>query len=129
MTVKTFPKANFIQLVSYWQEHTDFEQLEKDKMLETYFAGMKYFEQIAGKAGKVELFPEDIELLLMLKGDRHTTIEELAEMSSFNKMALNKKIYKFIVRGFVSSYKEKRQKYYRLTPYGEKMLIEEILNN
>lgn len=127
MTVKTYPKANFVKLVSYWQEHTDFEQLEKDKMMDVYFAGMKYFEQLVGRGGKVELFPKDIELLLLLTGDKHLTIEEMAELHSSNTRSLNKLVYKLIVRGYVSSYREKNRNYYRLTPYGERTLIEEIL--
>lgn len=127
MTVKTHPKANFVKMVSYWQEHMDFEQLEKDKMTDVYFAGMKYFEQIAGRGGKVELFPKDIELLLLLTGDKHLTIKELAEQHASNTRALSKLVYKLVVRGYVSSYKEKGRNYYRLTPYGEKILIEEIL--
>jgi len=123
----TYPKANFVQLVSYWQENMDFEKLERDNMTEVYFEGMKYFEQIAGKAGKVRLFPEDIQLLLLMRGDKHFSIEELSELLSVETRSMNKRIYKLVVRGYVSSYKERKHKYFKLTPYGEKQLVEEIL--
>lgn len=127
MANKTYPKANFIQMVTYWQEHTDFEKLEADKMTDVYFEGMKYYAQIAGKAKKTDLFPQDIELLLLFSNEKHVTIEELSEMSEHNTMALNRLVHKLIVRGYVSSYKEKTKKYYRLTPIGRQRVLEEIL--
>lgn len=128
MAVKTFPKANFIKLISYWQEHTDFKKLEEDKMLETYFAGMKFFESYFGKGEKTELFPEDVEYMLTLRGERHWTLDELCTVHSAASQGMRKKMYKLITRGYVSSYKEKGITYYQLTPFGEKILIEEILS-
>lgn len=127
MPVNTFPKANFIKMVNYWQEHTDFQQLEEDKMLETYFAGMKYFEQYFGKGKDTDLFPEDIEYMLSMRGDKHWSLDELSELHSVKSESIRKKLYKLITRGYVSSYKERGVTYYRLTPFGEKQLVDEIL--
>lgn len=124
---RTYPKANFIRMVNYWQEHTDFEQLEKDKMLTTYFEGMIYFEQYLGKGRDTDLFPEDIEYLLSMRGDKHWNLTELSELHSVKSESMRKKLYKLITRGYVSSYKEKKGTYYRITPFGEKQLIEKIL--
>ena len=127
MPVKTFPKANFIKMINYWQEHTDFKQLEEEGMLEIYFAGMVYFEQYFGKGKDTDLFPEDIEYMLSLRGNKHWSLEELSDLHSVKSRSMQKKMYKLITRGYVSSYKEKKVTYYRLTPFGEKQLVEEIL--
>ena len=121
------PRASFIRMVTYWQEHSDFEKIEADKMMDTYFEAMKYYEKHFGKGDKTELFPEDIEYLLSLRSDKHLTIEELAEIHQAVQRSLYRKIYKLVIRGYVSSYKEKGKTYYRLTPYGQKKIIEEIL--
>ena len=121
-------RADFIALINYWHERADFEQMEDDKMMETYFKGMEYYDIKFGKRGKTELFPEDIEYMLSIRGMKHFTADELAEIHGENPAKLRRKMYKLILKGFVSSYREKNKTYYRITPYGEKMWVDEILN-
>ena len=123
-----YMKADFIALVNYWHERADFEQMEKDKMMDTYFRGMQYFDIQFGKRGKTELFPEDIKYMLSIRGSKHYTAEELAKMNDETPERMRAKMYKLMLKGFVTSYRENNKTYYRITPYGEKMLVDEVLN-
>lgn len=123
-----FKRAEFINLINYWHERADFNQMEEDNMMDTYYKGMEYFDIKFGKRGKTELFPEDIQYLLSIRGQKHYTSEELAAMHGEMPEKMRGKMYKLMLKGFITSYRENNKTYYRITPYGEKMLVDEILN-
>lgn len=125
---KITPKASFVRLVEYWNSKVTEKELKEAGVIDHYFAGMQYFAEFFGKIDKEPLFDDDIELMLLLRGDVHYTTEELAEKSGQSVVHLNRKMHKLVLKGYVSAYVEKRVRYYCLTLFGDRELRNIILN-
>lgn len=122
------PRDCFRDFINYLHDgHLDFEQMEEDKVMETYYKAMEYYREVVGNSLYTALYKEDLLMLIQVKAALYSTAE-LAEILEIPIQSVSARTNKLIRSGLMYSFLDKKQRYYRLTPYGEKELEKEIMN-
>ena len=115
-------RTAFKNFINYLQaEMIDFDKVEQDGMMEVYFKAMQFVGEVAGNTSYSPFYKEDGELLLAVERNI-MSMEELSELTGADYRSLAPKMNKLINLGTVSSTKEKRKTFYKITPFGLKYL-------
>ena len=122
------PRTAFREFMNYLNaEVLDFEQMEEEGMMETYYKAMEFSGSVAGNSTYSPFYKQDAELMLSI--ERKTmSMGELTDIMETSTQSMGPRMAKLINFGYASSFKEKKVTCYRLTPYGRKFL-EELINN
>lgn len=123
------PRAAFVEWLNYIQDRIDFEEMQKDGMMDVYFAAMEFIGEVASNSTYNHFFEEDIQLVLYLSNHEGVTLKECAEYLSISIQQTSGRLNKLIKSGFAFSKQEKKERYYSLTPYGKKKIFEYVLEN
>lgn len=117
----------FTHWLSYSLSHVDFEKVEEDGMLDTYFMAMEFFEDEFGGMKKNDLTQQDIEFLLALQNGKPATGAELCEKLSITPKTVANRIAKATEKMMIQTFYEKKTRFYVITDYGRKRLRDEII--
>lgn len=122
------PRTAFKTFMNYLNSQVlDFEKIEEDGMMPTYYKAMQFFGEVAGNSTYSPFYKEDGEIMLVL--DQNTvSMSELCALTDTSNRSMAPKMTKLINYGYATSFKEKKVTYYKLTPYGRKFL-EELIND
>lgn len=113
-------KENFLKFANYIIKKVDWEEMEKDNMLESYCKGMDWFLGKFFDQKQLYLNEEDCKFLRMFV-DRNMTFDEIEKYTTYlNPQMLMLKYMRF---GLIRTFKEKTVTYYEITPFGKKMLF------
>ena len=116
------PRTAFRQFMNYLQsDMIDFEKVEADGMMETYFKAMQFVGEVAANTSYSPFYPEDGQLLMAISKNT-MSISELVELVSSSIQSMAPKMNKLINLGIASSFKENKTTYYNITPFGRKYL-------
>lgn len=122
------PRTAFKHFINYLHaEVLDFDKITNDDMFETYMKAMQFVAESAGNSDYSPFYKEDGQLLLYIQ----TTVMSMSELceiqeTTFRSMA--PKMSKLINLGYVSSFKENKETFYKITPFGLKFL-EDLVND
>lgn len=122
------PRTAFKHFMNYLNsEVLDFDKIERDGMMETYYKAMEFVGEAAGNSAYSPFYKEDGVLMLAIE-TQTKSMDELCETLEVSSRSMAPRMNKLVNYGYVSSLKEKKVTYYKLTPYGRKYL-EELINN
>lgn len=123
------PRTAFKQFLNYLHsEVLDFEKIEEDGMFDTYVKAMQFVGEIAGNSSYSPLYKIDGEILMVLKQNPAVSIKDASARFDTTYRSMAPKMTKLINLGFVSSFKENKETYYKITPYGSIILTELVLD-
>ena len=122
------PRTAFKQFMNYLNANVlDFDKIEADGMFETYIKAMQYVGETAGNSEYSPFYPEDGQLLLRIQSNT-MSMKELCEIQETTAKSMAPRMSKLINLGFVASFKEAKETFYKITPYGLRYL-EELVND
>lgn len=123
-------RKNASAILNWLLANADFQHLEENNYMDTYYSAAKWFEQNLGNAAYVLMEPDDVGVLYELRKQPLNTME-LCDRLEMDRRKLNAHTNKLLLKGYIISYKEENNRqlqnrltYYRITPYGIKYLIE-----
>ena len=124
------PRTAFRQLINYLQrEMIDFEKLENDDMLNTYYHAMRFVGEVAGNTAYSPFYRKDSDILVLLAANT-LSMQEISERTERNVQSLAPSLAKLVNLGLATNFTERVAKvqntYYTITPYGLKFLEELI---
>lgn len=118
-------KQAFMQFFAYALNQVEFNQMEKDGMLDLYMTAMQFYEKNYGNGDKNRLTSADIEFLLTIQSMAKSGSEIMNELGIDAKTIANR-ITKSMEKGIICTFFERGTRYYKLTDYGRTRLKEEI---
>lgn len=122
------PRTAFKHFINYLNsEVLDFDKLEADGMMETYYKAMEFVGEAAGNSAYSPFYKEDAKLMLAVEQNT-MSMAELCEITETNSRTMAPRMNKLVNYGYASSLKEAKTTYYKLTPYGRKFL-EDLIND
>lgn len=113
-------KDNFLRFANYIVKQVDWEQLEKDEMLEDYCKGMDWFLNKFFNQAQLYLSEMDCQFLRMFV-DNNLSYEEIKKYTTYK--SVNIQMMKYMRFGLITTKKEKKITYYELTPFGKHTLF------
>lgn len=123
------PRTAFKQFLNYLHsEMLDFEKIEEDGMFDIYVKAMQFVGEVAGNSSYSPLYKIDGEILMMLEQNAAISIKDASARFDTTYKSMAPRMSKLINLGFVSSFKENKETYYKITPYGSKFLTELVLD-
>lgn len=123
------PRTAFKHFINYLHsEVLDFEKIEKDKMFDTYVGAMKFVGEIVGNSAYSPIYKMDGEILMVLEQSVGISIKDISARFDTTYRTMAPKMTKLINLGFVSSFKENKETYYKITPFGSQTLRELVLD-
>lgn len=123
------PRNAFKHFINYLHSNVlDFEKIEEDGMFDTYVKAMQFVGEVAGNSTYSPLYKMDGEILMMLEQNLAVSMEDASARFDTTFRSMAPKMTKLINLGFVSSFKENKATYYKITPYGSKVLRDLVLD-
>ena len=122
------PRTAFKDFINYLHGNVlDFEQMEKNGHLEMYHKAMQFVGEVAGNIAYSPFYKEDIELLMAVER-KVMSCQELADITGVSVRSVAPRLNKLVNLAYVYSFREKKNVYYNITPFGREKL-EEYIND